>query len=732
MVTLSFAHRYRKEGHTKVIEYSLVAKQRGAHAAMGLKRPKVLAEERMEAFGGRQANGKAAVADDSDAEDAMDVDEDAKADLAAEEEDAAIEDELSRGKQTERIVLPEEVRAHLRRLFANERDLVSLIYAPHGPLARATASRVPQGPSSSSSRGNKAATASADIFFMDAVSVPPTRFRPAATMGDQVFENPQNSLLNGILRQSIAVRDYSARLARFEQDPEAQEFLAEDGKPRMDPARYSTQLYEALIDLQIAVNSMMDSGKNPAPVKQGKLPTPGVKQLLEKKEGLFRKNMMVRSLLLLALCCPCDDLADLAPAASPLPPQGKRVNYAARSVISPDVNIETNEIGVPPVFARKLTFPEPVTAHNYKQLQQAVINGPHQHPGAAFIQMEDGNLISLERMSVEDRTAHAQKLLAPESASASQRLAAASRPDVGLPPTRTPQINRKVYRHLQDGDIVILNRQPTLHKPSMMCHRVKVLKGEKTIRMHYANCNSYNADFDGDEMNMHFPQSLTAQAEARMLANTDNQYLVPTSGNPLRGLIQDHVVAGVWLTNKDTFFTREQYQQLIYGALRPEDDYTGEGTVKTLPPAVWKPQPLWTGKQVVRPLLPVLLSSRCPDVVDAAHSRARSRARRSRRSCATSSRTTSAESTSRARARSPPTGGERSAPKRPRSLCTTATCSRASSTRRRSARRRTASCTRSLSCTAPRSRASCCRSCRASSPNSSRAAPSRAAWTTSS
>ncbi|GAA5918217.1 hypothetical protein JCM8208_001412, partial [Rhodotorula glutinis] len=115
--------------------------------------------------------------------------------------------------------------------------------------------------------------------------------------------------------------------------------------------------------------------------------------------------------------------------------------------------------------------------------------------------------------------------------------------------------------------------------------------------------NSYNADFDGDEMNMHFPQSLTAQAEARMLANTDNQYLVPTSGNPLRGLIQDHVVAGVWLTNKDTFFTRDQYQQLIYGALRPEDNYTGEGTVKTLPPAVWKPQPLWTGKQVISTLL---------------------------------------------------------------------------------------------------------------------------------
>lgn len=103
------------------------------------------------------------------------------------------------------------------------------------------------------------------------------------------------------------------------------------------------------------------------------------------------------------------------------------------------------------------------------------------------------------------------------------------------------------------------------------------------------------------EMNMHFPQSLVAQAEARMLANTDNQYLVPTSGNPLRGLIQDHVIAGVWMTKKDSFFTRSEYQQLLYGALRPEDNYSGGGRVLTMPPAIMRPQPMWTGKQIVRP-----------------------------------------------------------------------------------------------------------------------------------
>ncbi|GAA5929576.1 DNA-directed RNA polymerase I core subunit RPA190 [Sporobolomyces koalae] len=565
----AYAHRFRKEGHTKIIEYSLVAKQKGVHKALGIRRPNVLRDQALLLSKPKQeqaSNGMAIDGDDeSDDDAAMQVDEAEESDEDEEDEDAIGN---TRGRQTERIVTPDEVRAHLRRLFANERDLVTLIYAPHGPLAPLNKSaRVA---STSAARP----TASPDIFFMDVISVPPSRFRPAATMGDQKFENPQNGLLNGILRQSLVVKSTNDRLLRLLTNPEDAEFLGEDGKPKVDRARVTTQLYESLIELQSAVNSMVDSGKNPMRPGQGKQPPMGVKQLLEKKEGLFRKNMM-----------------------------GKRVNYAARSVISPDVNIETNEIGVPPVFARKLTFPEPVTPHNINQLRQMVINGPHQHPGASFIQLEDGNLVSLDRMTLEERTAQANKLLAPESSAPAQRLASSSRPDVGLPPTRTPQINRKVYRHLQDGDIVILNRQPTLHKPSMMCHRVKVLKGEKTIRMHYANCNSYNADFDGDEMNMHFPQSLIAQAEARLIANTDNQYLVPTSGNPLRGLIQDHVVSGVWLTNKDTFFTREQYYQLIYGALRPEENYTGEGTVKTVPPAIWKPKPMWTGKQIFTTLL---------------------------------------------------------------------------------------------------------------------------------
>jgi DNA-directed RNA polymerase I subunit RPA1 len=132
-----------------------------------------------------------------------------------------------------------------------------------------------------------------------------------------------------------------------------------------------------------------------------------------------------------------------------------------------------------------------------------------------------------------------------------------------------------------------------------MAHAARVLPGEKTIRMHYANCNTYNADFDGDEMNMHLPQNPLAQAEARLIMNNDHQYLVPTNGEPLRGLIQDHVVTGVMLCCRDTFLTKEEYSNLLYTCLV---DHV-KGRIRTLPPALCKPQQLWTGKQVISTLM---------------------------------------------------------------------------------------------------------------------------------
>ncbi|KAI0268325.1 beta and beta-prime subunits of DNA dependent RNA-polymerase [Gloeopeniophorella convolvens] len=545
-------YTFRKEGHTKIIEYDLSPKMKNINEALGLKRRDVLASATRERAPAQTEHEKAAN-DDSDV-DMSEPEGEGDPTFSDGETESRPQDQrealpraangrvkTSRGRN-ERVVAPEECRAHLRLLFSKESVLCSLIFGRHGPLSPVT---------------NGISIASADMFFMDVVPVAPTRFRPPAKMGETLFENPQNELLTKMLNTSYRLRDLNADLRAA--SVKSQSY---DNEARR---RVLGTLLETLIQLQVDINSFMDSGKNPVKMSNGKLPPSGIKQVLEKKEGLFRMHMM-----------------------------GKRVNYAARSVISPDVNIEPNEIGVPPIFARKLTFPEPVTHTNVSQLRTLVINGPRTYPGATIVEYEDGHQVYLDKLTIEQRTAIANQLLTPQDGHADYRRFA----------TRTTAINKKVYRHLRDGDMLILNRQPTLHKPSMMAHRARVLHGEKTIRMHYANCNSYNADFDGDEMNIHFPQNEVARAEAMFIANTDNQYLVPTSGKPLRGLIQDHVVAGVWMTNPETFFTREEYFQLLYGALRPEEYSTQEsGRLVTLPPTIWKPKPLWTGKQIISTVL---------------------------------------------------------------------------------------------------------------------------------
>ena len=150
-------------------------------------------------------------------------------------------------------------------------------------------------------------------------------------------------------------------------------------------------------------------------------------------------------------------------------------------------------------MAKKLTFPEYVNEYNLKKLRTLVINGPFQYPGANMIE-ENGNRIVLETRNEQQRIALAKTLL-----NNSQK--------------------KVVYRHLMTGDVLLFNRQPTLHKPSIMSHIARVLPKEQTIRMHYANCNSYNADFDGDEMNLHFVQNHIARSEAYSLSLTDKQYI---------------------------------------------------------------------------------------------------------------------------------------------------------------------------------------------------------------
>lgn len=387
------------------------------------------------------------------------------------------------------------------------------------------------------------------MFFLENILVPPIKFRPPAKGGDSVMEHPHTLLLGKVLQANIDL-----------------------GNAHMNNSERS-RIITRWMDLQQSINVLFDSKTaNSQYQKDG---ASGICQFLEKKEGLFRQKMM-----------------------------GKRVNFACRSVISPDPYLAVNEIGIPPYFALRLTYPERVTPWNAGKLRGAVINGPEIHPGATTY-VDSVSTIRLQS-NKKMRIAISRKL--PSSRGAA---------------TSSGKINEHefeskiVYRHLQDGDIVLVNRQPTLHKPSIMAHVVRVLKGERTLRMHYANCSSYNADFDGDEINVHFPQDEISRAEAYNIVNANEQYIVPTKGDTVRGLIQDHIVAAVLLTLKNTFLTRSEFTQLLYGSgvfaagpgSHPVDHsrkvsvLDSEGLVESVLPAVWKPEPLWTGKQVITALL---------------------------------------------------------------------------------------------------------------------------------
>ena len=180
---------------------------------------------------------------------------------------------------------------------------------------------------------------------------------------------------------------------------------------------------------------------------------------------------------------------------------GKRVDFSSRTVISPDPSLDISEVGIPFEVAKKLTIPEKVSQWNIETLKELVVRGPFEHPGANYVIRPDGVKIRLDFAS--DKKALADSI-AP---------------------------GFMVERHLMDGDIVLFNRQPSLHRMSVMAHPVKVLP-YRTFRLHPSVCPPYNADFDGDEMNLHVPQSEESRSEALMLMRVQDQILSPRYGGP--------------------------------------------------------------------------------------------------------------------------------------------------------------------------------------------------------
>ena len=269
--------------------------------------------------------------------------------------------------------------------------------------------------------------------------------------------------------------------------------------------------------LQYHVTTYFDneaSGVPPSKHRSGR-PLKTLTQRLKGKEGRFRSNL-----------------------------SGKRVNFSARTVISPDPNISINEVGVPEMIAKEVTVPAYVNDWNIDEIKTYIENGPNVHPGANYMINESGN----RRKINEDTKEYILENLKPG--------------DV-------------VERHLKDGDMVLFNRQPSLHRMSMMAHEVRVLP-YKTFRLNLCVCPPYNADFDGDEMNMHVFQTDESRAEAKSLMRVQEHILSPRFGGPIIGAIHDHISGAYLLTRKSMKFTEEQALQIVRKSHLPIPENDGE------------------------------------------------------------------------------------------------------------------------------------------------------------
>lgn len=258
--------------------------------------------------------------------------------------------------------------------------------------------------------------------------------------------------------------------------------------------------------LQYHVSTYFDneiSGVPPARHRSGRI-LKTLSQRLKTKEGRFRGNLA-----------------------------GKRVNFSARTVISPDPMINLDEVGVPKEIAKELTIPIRVNEENIKRVRALVMSGPT-WPGVNYVMRLDGRRKKVTEQNKEDIA----KEIEP---------------------------GYIVERQIIDGDVALFNRQPSLHRMSIMAHKIRIMPG-KTFRINLSVCPPYNADFDGDEMNLHVPQTEEAQVEAEELMIVPKNIRSPRFSGPIMGAVKDHLSGLYLLTKGDKKFDRREFIQLIRAA----------------------------------------------------------------------------------------------------------------------------------------------------------------------
>uniref|UniRef100_A0A914ZYQ6 DNA-directed RNA polymerase subunit n=2 Tax=Parascaris univalens TaxID=6257 RepID=A0A914ZYQ6_PARUN len=352
-----------------------------------------------------------------------------------------------------------------------------------------------------------------DWMIIQELPVPPLAVRPAvATFGSARNQDDLTHKLSDIVNANN-------QLKRNERNGAAAHVIADDLKL-----------------LQYHVATFIDNSVPglPTATQKGGRPLKSLKQRLKGKEGRIRGNLM-----------------------------GKRVDFSARTVITPDPNLPIDTVGVPRTIAQNMTFPEIVTPFNIDELQELVNRGDSQYPGAKYVIRSSG-----ERVDLRYHPRASDLVIQP---------------------------GYKVERHMRDGDIIVFNRQPTLHKMSMMGHKVKILPWS-TFRLNLSVTTPYNADFDGDEMNLHLPQSLETKAEIAEIAMVPRQLITPQANRPVMGIVQDALTAVYMLTKRDTFIEASRLMDLLM--------HMPDWNAKIPQPAIMKPKRLWTGKQLFSLIIP--------------------------------------------------------------------------------------------------------------------------------
>lgn len=298
--------------------------------------------------------------------------------------------------------------------------------------------------------------------------------------------------------------------------------------------------------LQFHVATFVDNqipGIPPAKQRTGR-PLRSLTERLKSKEGRIRGNLM-----------------------------GKRVDFSARSVITPDPNIDIDELGVPLKMAMNLTFPEVVNKYNIEDMYKLVRNGADRYPGAKYIRTSNG-------------------------ASGYRTIRLKHFDENGI----TLKYGDIIDRHLRNGDTVLFNRQPSLHKMSMMAHRVRVMPYE-TFRLNVCCTPSYNADYDGDEMNMHVPQSLQSENELRSLASVPTQIISPRDSSPIISVVQDIVVGLYRISKEMSYVNNKQFFNIMAG----NSKFTGAFQKPVLQ---YNGAKIWHGRQLLSSVINPLVNLR--------------------------------------------------------------------------------------------------------------------------